>query len=175
MDAPGPFQARLTKIDAGMPGIHFEIGRMMDLVREGCVDPDVIETARSLTLGCRPRDRVCEIEKIYDFVRQHFRFVDDPTNNEAISTVERFLREIREKGRTSGDCDEVSTFLATLLSAVGIPARFRFGGRGRELSHVWVQAQLFNGRWVDLEPSGYLDPGFYFDFPSFTEMEIFPA
>lgn len=58
--------------------------------------------------------------------------------------------------RTSGDCDEASTFLATMLAAVGIVPRFRFGGTETSSGdcnyhHVWVQGQDEHGGWVDMD------------------------
>jgi hypothetical protein len=58
--------------------------------------------------------------------------------------------------RTSGDCDEGATFLATMLLAAAIPARYRFGGSENPDStpnwhHVWVQGQNEMGDWIDMD------------------------
>jgi hypothetical protein len=60
-------------------------------------------------------------------------------------------------GKTSGDCDEGATFLATMLSAIGIVPRFQFGGfmepsgKACNWHHVWVAGQSDAGEWVDMD------------------------
>lgn len=82
-----------------------------------------------------------------------------------------------------GDCDEGAIFVASLAAAVGIVPRFRFGGDGDSLFHVWVQAQVPPGPdygvsggpvWVDMdvtEPSYEL--GQFAPFRKYAHMEIF--
>lgn len=82
-----------------------------------------------------------------------------------------------------GDCDEGAIFMASLAAAVGIMPRFRFGGDGDSLFHVWVQAQVPPGQeygvsggpvWVDMdvtEPSYGL--GQFAPFRKYAHMEIF--
>jgi hypothetical protein len=160
-------------IDDGMKGIWQEVDRMIEYVRQYSADPEIVDFARTLVLGCDARNVRCEIEKIHEFVLKHVRFVQDPTHREVISTPVKMLDDVEDKGRATGDCDELSTFEATLLAALGIMPRFRFGGEGREIYHVWVQAKYGN-RWVDLEPSGYLEPGLHFRFPNYEHRDIFP-
>ena len=173
MDAPRRNQFQRYAINEGMQGIWLEVGRMVEYVREFSGDPELVDFSRTLVLGCNPRDIACEIETVHKFVITHFRFVQDPTHKEVISTPVKMMDDIEAKGRTSGDCDEGSCFEAALLAAIGIKPRFRFGGEGREIYHVWLQAQ-FNNKWVDLEPSGYLEPGKFFKFPRYEERVIFP-
>lgn len=159
-------------IPEGMKGIWMEVARMVEYVRKFSGHPEIIDFSRTLVLGCVPRDQRCEIQTIHDFVGHHARFVQDPINRETITTPLKFLDDIETKGRTTGDCDELSTLEASLLAAIGIEPRFRFGGEGREMYHVWVQAKLGN-EWFDLEPSGYLDAGFHYEFPSYEVRKIF--
>jgi hypothetical protein len=172
--APGPFQFKTTRISDGMAGIYFEIKKMKEYVRDFCADPTIIEFTRSLVLSCPPKDLICEIETIHRFTRDHVRFVQDPVKHEVVSTPVRMLREVKTRGRTSGDCDEIATLTATLLASIGIEPRFRFGGEGSELFHVWVQADINgHGLWGDLESTGYLDAGKYYAFPKYAVAEIF--
>lgn len=163
---------RRNNIPEGMGGIWMEVGTMSKYVRSFSGHPEVIDFARTLVLGCDPRDLVCEVVTVHDLVRSRVRFVQDPTAREAVSSPLKFLDDIEYKGRSTGDCDELSTFEATLLAAIGIEPRFRFGGQGAEMFHVWVQAQIGN-EWVNLEPSGYLEAGYYYEFPSYVEKQIF--
>jgi hypothetical protein len=147
--------------------------RMKAYVLEFSTNPTIIEFARTLVMDCPPKDKVCEIKQIHALACERIRFVDDPVHNEAIVTPLKMLEDIRKNGRVSGDCDEFSPFVCTLLASIGIMSCFRFGGRGTELYHVWSQAQLPNGQWCDLDPSCYLHPGYYYTFPKYEIMEIF--
>jgi hypothetical protein len=160
-------------IDDGMKGIWQEVDRMIEYVRQFSADPEIVDFTRTLVMGCPARDIRCEIEKIHHFVKKHARFVQDPTHREVISTPTKMIDDVEDKGRTAGDCDELSTLEATLLAALGITPRFRFGGEGREIYHVWVQAK-YGPHWVDLEPSGYLDAGLHFEFQTYQTRDIFP-
>jgi len=173
MKAPERLQARLTSISNGMAGIRYEMDQMKAYVREFCTNPTIIEFVRSLVMDCPPKDKVCEIKQIHAFVCERVRFVDDPVHNEAIVSPLKMLEDIRANGRTSGDCDEYAPFTCTLLAAIGIRPRFRFGGRGTELYHVWSEAELRDGVWCNLDPSCYLPAGFFYDFPKYESMEIF--
>lgn len=172
MDFPARNNFLRRPIPEGMGGIWMQVDRMIEYVRKFSGHPEVIDFSRTLVLGCDPRDQRCEVSTIHDFIRQHVRFVQDPTAREAISTPLKFLDDIEYKGRSTGDCDELSTFEASLLAAIGIEPRFRFGGEGREMYHVWVQALVGNA-WVDLEPSGYLEAGLHYEFPSYESRTIF--
>lgn len=172
MTSPARNTYRRYPINDGMAGIWQQVDRMGDYVREFSAHPEVVDFARTLVLSCPARDLKCEIATIHAFVLSRVRFIQDPTRREVISTPLKMIDDIEDKGRTSGDCDELATLEAALLAAAGIRPRFRFGGEGEEIYHVWVQAQ-FGEAWVDLEPSGYLEAGLHFDFPVYKTREIF--
>jgi len=73
--------------------------------------------------------------------------------------------------RSSGDCDEGSTFLATMMAAIGIVPRFRFGGvdsdkaaDGCSYYHVWTQGQDESGHWIDFDVTEKKSkPGWFFE------------
>lgn len=133
-----------------LAGINFEVKRMKDYVDFYSGDPSVVTITRRLVDTCRPQDELCESRRIYEALLDSTRFVKDPTKKELIQTPQRMLAEIGERGITSGDCDELSTLLATMLSAIGHRPQFRFGARDFGWQHVWVQDEI-NGRLVDLD------------------------
>lgn len=87
--------------------------------------------------------------------------------------------------QATGDCDEGSVLVASMLGAVGILPRFRFGGEKDSLYHVWAQAYVppnpdygvgGDGAWVDMdvtEPSYRL--GEFAPFGKYAHMDIFEA
>lgn len=194
-----------TPIPDDARGIEFEIGRMQHYVREFQGHPLVVKTARRIVELCNAKDKTCEMETLFQWTKDHYRYVNDPINQEVIQTPVSQLREIMTppdlikelvgekligrlfgfgvahslvdpnsegkkkfmaascfmgdlsnmKAKTSGDCDEGSTFLATMLAAIGIKPRFRFGGSMRggepEYYHVWIQGQNEMGEWIDMD------------------------
>ncbi len=68
---------------------------------------------------CKPKDPVCEIEKIWDFLVLNFRYVYDSVQLEIFATLQRSL----EAG--GGDCDDACIAFATLFKCLG----FHVGAR----------------------------------------------
>ena len=152
-------------------GINFEVHRMKKYVDYYSGDGDVVRIARRVVDKCRDKDALCETRKIYKALIKNIRFVRDPTRKEAIQSPRAMLAEIKECGVTSGDCDEMSTLLATMLSAIGHEPRFRFGARGLGWQHVWVQDRIA-GRLVDLDLAEKLPFGQFLHFTRFGIAEI---
>jgi hypothetical protein len=206
---PGRGQSILRPMPDGADGIRkLEVPKMVQFVREFCNTEDVVTLAQRIVQLCEAKDKLCEMNVLFNWVKNHFRYVNDPVENETIKTAPRMIGEIltppaiiaailgpeliqQMKGfglgdsvitndprksiilcqgcfhdrlsgpqhsKTSGDCDDGATFLATLLAAIGITPRFRFGGQeddsmddGCNYHHVWVQARDDKGRWHDMD------------------------
>lgn len=83
------------------------------------------------------------------------------------------------------NCEEASTFLAGMLGAIGILPRFRFGGAGKSLYHVWVQGFAppdasmgidGDGRWIDMDiTEKSYELGQHAPFQKYAHMDIFEA
>lgn len=225
--APARGRSRSTSIPDTEAGIReFEIPRMRSYVHEFKADPDVVRLARTVVKLCDAKDRECEMRALFNWTKNHIRYVFDPVDGEVIQTApshiadmstppallrailgDELIAQMRGFGvgfkvlsapnqmecggcftptiagplaRSSGDCDEGSTFLATLLAAVGIPSRFRFGGvshgpDSQSWQHVWVQADDGKGGWVDMDVTEKdADLGWYFPgFTAYGVLEIF--
>lgn len=200
-------------------GIKFEIGRMVRYVRDSRKDPVIVRTARMVAQVCKAKDKNCEMDAMFRWTKDHFRYISDQVEGEAIQTPAAQIAEINTPsdvinailgpelvkqvsgfgiagrvkelpnqiacrscfrknlsgpefiGKTNGDCDEAGTFLASMLSAIGIKPRFRFGGsvEGKDTAnwhHVWVQGLTEAGDWVDMDITeddaklGWSYPGF---------------
>lgn len=63
--------------------------------------------------ACAPRDEMCEITKIWDFLVLNCRYVYDPAEIDLFAT----LRETLRAG--GGDCDDASIAFAALLGSIG--------------------------------------------------------
>lgn len=120
---------------------------MRDAVRASVRNPAMVirNTAIEITRGCAGRDFRCEMESIYEWVRDNIRFVRDIHGVETVATPERTL----ELG--VADCDDSATLMSALLEAVGHPTRFvAVGFYPGEFSHVFTETRL-GDRWIPLE------------------------
>lgn len=207
--APGRGETFIRPMSDTAEGIRkLQVPKMVQYVREFTGDPDITRLARRVTQLCEAKDKLCEMNVLFQWAKNHVRYVNDPVGKETIVTPKMQLAEIMtppsvvrailgdrlieqmrgfgaghslvgdddrksilvckgcftdelsgpKHSRTSGDCDEGSTFLATLLSSVGIVPRFRFGGQedagasdGCNYHHVWVQGLDDAGNWIDLD------------------------
>lgn len=96
--------------------------------------------------GIRQKDFAGEAERLNNYVRDEIRYVGDINGVEVIHDPVTLLQI------GAGDCDDKATLLAALLLSIGHSPRFvAVSLDGREFCHVWVQDQMPDGRWVDLE------------------------
>lgn len=158
-------------IPDSLVGINFEVHRMKEYVDYYSGDADVVRIARRVVEKCRDKDMLCEARRMYSVLIGSTRFVRDPTRKEAIQSPRAMLAEVGKRGVTSGDCDELSTLLATMLSAIGHEPRFRFGARDSGWQHVWVQDPVA-GHMVDLDLAEKLPAGRFLRFARYGVAQI---
>lgn len=133
------------------------------LTREGKKLPAIRNLATDLTSNLDPKDSVGEIKTLWQWVLQNFRYVKDICDVETLHTVDVLLEKM------SGDCDDASVLLASLLESIGHPTRFAaLAFSGNNFEHVLVQTPLGNPRddacWISLDatedrPFGWFPPG----------------
>lgn len=142
---PSPiYRAPLMSGDAG---VSQTIDQMRNLVDEALRDPSILRMAKDIIRSVPPFDDYSEAETLYNWVRANIRFTKDPVNKETLYPPTELL-QIR-----SGDCDDISMLLATLLMAIGYPARLMtVAANGDEFSHVYVEGQV-NGQWIPMDPA----------------------
>jgi hypothetical protein len=142
---PAPlYRAPLLNGDAG---VAQTIDQMRGLVDEALRDPSILRTAKDIVRGVPAFDDFSEARALYDWVRSNIRFTKDPVNKETLYPPAEML-QIR-----SGDCDDISMLLGTLLMAVGYPARLlTVAANGDEFSHVYVEGQI-DGQWIPMDPA----------------------
>jgi transglutaminase-like putative cysteine protease len=133
------------------------------LTREGKKLPEIRSLAINLTSDLEPKDSVGEIKALWQYVLTNFRYIKDTTDVEVLHTVDNLL------DRMSGDCDDASVLLASLLESIGHPTRFAaLAFTSNNFEHVLVQTPLGNPRldsnWISLDatedrPFGWYPPG----------------
>lgn len=119
--------------------------RMVQIVRKYKSDVTTLDAARRITAQVPERDARGIIHALQRWVRDQIRYVMDPRGLEMVQTPPRTL-DIR-----TGDCDDKSVLLATLLETMGYPTGFcAYGFKGEGFSHVIALVKLGHG-WCPLE------------------------
>ena len=115
----------------------------------------VVELFRGLPSGAWSEEIGC----LWDWVLGSWRFLPDPFGLEHVLDPVEADRQIEATGEASDDCESLAAYLATLLSASGIPWMWdAFGkpGSGR-LSHlalrIWDRSRR---EWISADPSAGL-------------------
>ena len=133
---------------------------MVDYVNYFSADPQFIEMAHMIIRRRNPqKTEIAEARAIFEWLKRHTRFVQDPFDREVLSTPRRAVEQIIATGRNGklgifmGDCDDLATLLATLVASIGVETRFAFGGsREAGIHHVWVQTyDEKDEKWVDMD------------------------
>lgn len=157
----GTLSGRLYSIPDGVGGIRCTLSAMRALVRHYRADPNI--RARTITLlRLTPeKDAPSEIRTIFEFVRDHVRYVQDVHETETLTTPDKTLQLL------AGDCDDKSVLLATMLESVGYATRFVIAGYNTPnvFEHVYVEAMLPDGSFIALDPSEPNGVGWYAENP----------
>ena len=88
-----------------------------------------------------------------DFVRGAYRFRDE--SREVVRTVDFTLNDYLARGVIEGDCDDVATFQAAGIAALGFPVRLvaiRTDPEVADFLHVYIEA-LDAGQWRRFDPT----------------------
>jgi len=88
------------------------------------------------------------LRMVDDFLRRKFVYVDEKI--ETIQTPDYMLTGLEMSGILAGDCDDISTLHAALLTALGFVVRFvaiRSIQDSTAFDHVYIEVQN-NNRWI---------------------------
>lgn len=125
-------------------GVYATIDRMRHGANGAQYHTPTIVLARSIIIPFARRREAAQVDAIYRWLRSRYVFVRDPVGPERVEHPEDMIQEIRYTGVAAGDCDCLSTLVATLGMCVGFPARFVTVGLGRPggrlpFEHVWCE------------------------------------
>lgn len=124
---------------------------MSRFIVKGQYDYRLRALAEKLIAGLWPHDYLSEYAAILHWVQANIRYSRDPRTIEQVKTPGVVIET------KTGDCDDLSVVVGTLVGLVGGKVRLVAGGFSAEkrapLSHVWLEAWDPNsGAWVVLDP-----------------------
>ena len=131
----------------GDGGVFQTVQKMKGLVNQSFLHPYIRERAASIVQNCE-RNRTCEEQGLIGYVRTRVQYLRDPSGVEALhDPVTFYENRLRAAALVFGDCDDLSTYLATLLKSIGHPPLFRILSRtGNSFHHVHV---VCHGNFLD--------------------------
>lgn len=96
------------------------------------------------------------IYAVYDWVKRHMVYVNDPAYNELIHSAEVLMRRHFELNDLSGDCDDFSILICSLLLQLGIPCQVRMiklqqADGSYQYAHIYPMALTSTGEWIALD------------------------
>jgi transglutaminase-like putative cysteine protease len=128
---------------------------MVNLAAQSRHDFYIRNRALQIVQDVREKDWLGEIRAIHEYVRDNIRYVRDIHGVETIATPAKTLQMMQ------GDCDDKSLLVASLLEAVGHPARFVAVGRSPgDYEHVLVETRV-GSRWIPVETTEPVPLGWY--------------
>lgn len=119
---------------------------MARLAREGSHSYPIRNLATRITHDVPSKDVRGELGAIYRWVRDNVRYRFDPLGLEWVQSPQRTVIE------RAGDCDDMTTLIASLCGSLGHAWRFRTVGPS-PTRQKHVAAEAFDGtQWVALDP-----------------------
>lgn len=143
-----------SQLGAGDAATTQTLATMRALLMAATRDPYIVQTARNLVARAASRDPADQAAAIYDWLKAHYSFVQDPVDYELVIPPRRLLDDIRRQGFFQEDCESSALLLGALAESVGLPSRFHVysrrpaqGAGDSRFSHVLTELRI-RGRWV---------------------------
>jgi transglutaminase-like putative cysteine protease len=150
-----PVSAQRVAIGEGLGGMLDTVALMRRLAREGSRDMSVRTAATQVVYLQPERNELHEVNSLFEYVRDHVRYVRDPLFFEAVAVPAQVL------ALGFGDCDDKATLLAAMLESVGYLSRFVVAGYNdaERPEHVYLQV-FVGGQWIDADPTEHKPLGY---------------
>jgi hypothetical protein len=130
---------------------------MARLVRHDAVHPWVRDVASRIAESVGPQSPVEIGEAIRTWAANVFVFIRDPADRELLHSPEAQIRQWRETGRITGDCDDAAILVGGLALAVGLRVRFiavSFLDTRNPYAHTWAEIAPSTGtedEWIECD------------------------
>lgn len=124
--------------------------KMREVIRTSAKNPYVRKWAEKIVERVVDRDRIGEIEVVYDFVQKSTRYANDPRGTEYIQTPPYLLTQIEMGDRPSLDCDDYTVLSLSLLRSLGYNTKIRIASYrpDKKFTHVYGLIEIPGEGWV---------------------------
>jgi transglutaminase-like putative cysteine protease len=154
-----PLTVSAVPLAYGSAGTAQTMRAIRDMIEAGKRDADVIRAATAVIYTTPEKFEAAEACAVFDYVRDHVRYVRDVAGVETLSHPRITL------ARLAGDCDDQVALLGAMLEAVGYPVRLVVAAYQAPQAWEHVYLQVFaGGQWIDCDPTerevmGWAPPG----------------
>ena len=140
-----PNLAAVVTIPEGKAGIVETLKIMRRIVRKNKTALPIRNKAVEITQNIKNKDWAGEIKAVQDWVKNNIKYRKDVLDVETLHLPETLLNV------KSGDCDDHSLLVASLLESIGHPTRFvAVGYSPDDYIHVFAETRIGN-KWVSVE------------------------
>jgi hypothetical protein len=157
-----PYTAPLSlRIPEGEAGTLATLEAMSAVVDDAQRSPLVVQVAATIAASAPNRDYAAQLLALDQLCRDVFIFKPDSWGYEDIRHPDQLITEIRNNGRTACDCDDVSTFGASIIRALGRKPFFCACRRYVDgpFVHVHFGVSIANGQMIPLDPQERIPAG----------------
>ena len=143
-----PVGSQTIPLRAGHRGTAQTIAAMRPLIDQGIKDQNINRLAIQIVRGTPDFQDTPNAQAIFNWVKQHIRFIPDPVGKEALRTPQETLTV------GAGDCDCMTVLIATLCGTIGMPSRAITVSTNPDepntYSHVYPEV-LADGQWLPMD------------------------
>ena len=113
--------------------------KMIDIIRESSYNPYIRKWAETIIKNLPDRAENDEILSIYNFTKNHIRYVHDPEGMEYVQTPPYVLKQMEIGQIPMMDCDDYTVLSLSLLKSIGYRTALRLAGYKDKniFSHVY--------------------------------------
>lgn len=150
-----PLNVSSVPLAYGSAGTMQTVRAMRAMIDDGKRDPAVIQAATAVIYTTPEKLEAAECQAIFDYVRDHVRYVRDVAGIETLAAPRITLQ------RLAGDCDDQTALLGAMLEAVGYPTRLVVAAYQAPQAWEHVFLQVFaSGDWIDCDPTERMPIGY---------------
>ena len=165
------YPIKKLNIGTGEDAANKTLELMSEIINKSFQNWRIRELAVNITKDLPARDEYNEVMSIYEWVRNNTRFVRDPRGTELLHSPLVALDKIAMGDKFSGDCDDLSILLASLIKSIGYPIALRIASYKEDkcFSHVYVLVKV-KGQWISLDPILPQEYNAHFELPNITRL-----
>lgn len=129
------------------------VSKMIQTIKESSRNLRVRNKAASIVANIPAKDYWAEADAIYWWVKNNTRYLKDPHGTELLHSPLVILDQIEAGEKFSGDCDDSSVFVLSLLKSIGFPVALRIAAykKNGNFQHVYGLVNI-QGQWIPVEP-----------------------
>jgi len=128
------------------------MAKMASIIKESSRNYMVRELASSIVENGPEKDQRFEVESIFRWFKNRYRYVKDPHGTEMLQSPLVAIQKWSNNKIWSGDCDDATIVLLSLYKSIGYPVAIRAASYRPDgkLTHVYGLVSIYN-IWIPID------------------------